>query len=395
MNNKPLIQTTPIFIPKIYDKTIKEMGISFPALLMESPHVDWHQGVRDEAAKLTNLLIIDPVTSHLLYPNARKKVSYKKLPYPADINSEELFSSQVDRLEKVIKPSINDQISKGASIIIAPYFFAVDTDDFKFNLNLTFLSETITYLEKNNIDTPIFANIALGKEALHRSAVLKYIIDLYKDKKELLSGYFICINDFNAEKADLDQLNGISFLVFNLSDGNDVFVKYAGGFGEVLCAIGASGFTSGLDGGEIFSVKNFEKRTKGFGRIGSWTYVSEIFDHVNDTELKKIGYICNCPYCRGGLPLRKKEKKLHYLFKKMEAMKAQEHLTRSEKIDYMSKKIQDAIKQVEFFKEKYAVPLSSYYLQNWLKVLENAKNWKHEKVEDTEELNKLLEELRS
>ena len=178
-------------------------------------------------------------------------------------------------------------------------------------------------------------------------------------------------------------------------DGKNVFVKYVGGFGEILCAVGASGFSSGLDGGEIFSVKNFEKRTKGFGRIGGWTYVSEIFDHVNDTELNKIGYTCTCPYCKGGLPLRKKDKKLHYLFKKIEAIKAQEKLTRVEKIDYMTKKIHYAIKQIEFYKEKYAVNLSSYYLQNWLKILKNAKNWKHEEAEDNEKLNKLLENLRS
>lgn len=392
--NKTVFKTTPIFIPRVMDTTIAGLGIIFPALLMDSHHIEWHHGVVKEISKLTDLFIVDPVTIHLLYPDARKKKSFEKLPYPKDIQPEALYSNATDRLEKVIKPAVNDQITKGGALIIAPSFFAEDTDDVKFPLNLTLLSETIRYIEQQKIDKPIFANICIGKGALHRNTVVNYIVNLYRDDfKEKIAGYCLSVSDFDAEKADLDQLIGISSLVFKLSNESNVFVKYMGGFGEALCAIGASGFSSSLDGGEIFSVKNFEQRTKGFGRKGGWTYVNEIFDHVNDTELRKIGYTCNCPHCGGSLPASKKDKKLHFLYQKMEATKALQSLTREQKIDLMITKLEKAIITVVSYRRQYAVGLSQNYLQNWLAVLKDAKNWEHETDQDPKELNQLLEQL--
>jgi len=393
-NNKTLFKSLPIFVPRVMDTTISDLGITFPALIIDSHHIEWRRGVVDKISKLTNLLIVDPVTVHLLFPAARKKKNFMKLPYPKNIKPETLYSSAKDRLEKVIKPAIDDQIKKGGDLIIAPSFFTEDTDDIKFPLNLTLLSETLRYIEQQKIDKPIFANIYIGKGALRRNTVINYIVSLYRDDfKGKVDGYCLNVNDFDAEKADIDELIGISSLIFKLSNGNNVFVKYVGGFGEVLCAIGASGFSSSLDGGEIFSVNNFEQRTKGFGRKGSWTYVAEIFDHINDTELKKIGYTCNCPYCKGSLPATKKDKKLHFLYQKIKAMKSLESLTREQKIELMITKLEKAIAMVISYRRQYAVGLSQNYLQNWLAVLKDAKTWEYETEQDAEELNQLLKQF--
>src|SRR3989344_4606557 len=394
-NTKSLFKTLPIFVPRVMDTTISDLGTKFPALLMDSHHIEWRKGVEGKIAGLTDVFIVDPVTVHLLYPDARKKKNFAKLPYPADIKPEDLYSNAADRLEKVIKPAINDQQSKNGSVIIAPSFYAEDTDDVKFPVNLSLLSETLRYLEQEHIDKPIFANICIGKTALHRNSVISYMANLFRDEfKEKLAGYIISVNDFDAEKADLDQLLGIAALVFKLSNGNEVFVKHMGGFGEVLCAIGASGFSSSLDGGEIFSVKNFEQRTNGFGRKGGWTYVSEIFDHVNDTELKKIGYTCSCPHCGGSLPASQKDKKLHYLHQRLEVMKSLQPLNRAQRIDFVITKLEKAISLVVSYRRQYAVSLSPIYLQNWLATLKDAKDWVHETDQDPEELNQLLEDLK-
>lgn len=267
-NKRSLFKTLPIFVPRVMDTTVSDLGTKFSALLMDSHHIEWHSGVVGKIIGLADVFIVDPVTVHLLYPDARKKKNFAKLPYPTDIKPEDLYSNVADRLEKVIKPAIKDQQSKNGSVIIAPSFYAEDTDDVKFPVNLSLLSETLRYLEQENIDKPTYANICIGKGALHRNSVISFMSNLYRDEfKEKLAGYMISVNDFDAEKADLDQLLGLSTLVFKLSNGNDVFVKHMGGFGEVLCAIGASGFSSSLDGGEIFSVKNFEQRTNGFGEL--------------------------------------------------------------------------------------------------------------------------------
>jgi hypothetical protein len=395
-NNKSLFNTLPIFIPRVMDTTLSEFGAKLPALLMDSHHIGWRKGVVKTIVGLSDVFIVDPVTVHLLYPDARKRKNFMKLPYPSDIEPEVLYSNATDRLEKVIKPAVNDQLSKDGGIIIAPYFYAEDTDDSKFSLNLTLLSETIRYLEQQQVDKPIFANICIGEGALYRNAVINYMVNLYRDEfKEKLSGYMVSINDFDAEKADLNQLLGLSALVFKLSNGNDVFIKHMGGFGEVLCAIGASGFSSSLDGGEIFSVKNFEQRTYGFGRKGGWTYVSEIFDHVNDTELGRIGYTCSCPHCGGSLPSSKKDKKLHYLHQRFEAMKSLQPLNREQRIDFTIARLNQAISTVVSYQRQYAVSLSSNYLKNWLAVLKDAKSWEYENDQDPQELSQLLEDLKN
>lgn len=76
-------------------------------------------------------------------------------------------------------------------------------------------------------------------------------------------------------------------------------------------------------------------------------------------------------------------------------MKNQENHTREERIDLMSDKITIAIEKVNYYKDKFAVNLNSKFLQNWLKVLEKSKSWEYEIAEDTEELEKLLDELKS
>lgn len=394
--NKDLFKQLPIFIPRVMDTTIIDLGFTFPAVLMDSHHIEWHKSVVGKITRVTDLLIVDPVTVHLLYPDARKQKNYGKLPYPKDIEPETLYSNATDRLEKIIKPAVNDQLSKNGGVIIAPSFYAEDTDDVKFPLNLTLLSETIRHLEQNKIDKPIFANICIGKGALHRNTVINYIVNLYRDEfKDKVTGYIVSVNDFDAEKADLDQLLGLSALVFKLSNGNNVFVKYLGGFGEVLSTIGASGFCSSLDGGEIFSVKNFEQRINGFGRKGGWTYVGEIFDHVNDTELKKVGYSCSCPHCGGSLPSSKKDKKLHYLYQRLEAMKVLQPLGREKRIEFMIAKLEKAIATVVSYRRRFAISLSPIYLQNWLATIKDAKGWEYEVDQDQKELNKLLEEFKN
>ena len=394
-SNNSIFSSQPIFIPRVMDSSLSELGVRFPALLMDSNHIEWRKGIVDEVASLTDLFIVDPVTVHLLYPAARRKKNFAKLPYPDDINPENLYSNATDRLEKVIKPAVEDQTSKNSSVLIAPSFYAEDTDDVKFTLNLSLLSETIRHLTQQNIDKPLFANICIGKNALNRNAVINYIVNLYRDEfNERLAGYFVSVNNFDAEKVDIGHLLGFASLVYKLSNENDVFVKHMGGFGEVLCAIGASGFSSSLDGGEVFSVENFEQRTSGFGRHG-WTYVGEIFDHVNDTELRRIGYTCSCPHCAGSIPSSKRDKKLHFLHQRLEAMGALRGLSREQQIDLMTSKLEAAISRVVSYRREFTVSLSPNYLQNWLATLQDARGWEYETDQDPQELNQLLEELDS
>jgi len=273
----------PSFIPKVTDLTAFEGDFELSAVLMDLPHTKWRPVVAKKAVEEGVPLIVDPATVHLLYPAARDKKNFQKLSYGQDIVPEDLYSSSDERLNRVIIPAVTSQVDAGASVIVAPAFYSEDTEDIKFTLSLTLLSETLRYLDGQAIKMPTFASINLGKGVLLRPTVRHFVVDMYGgDFKDKIDGYFITINDLDDRKSDFDHLVGLADLVFQLSKDKHVFIKNVGGFGEVLSAIGCSGFSSGLGAGEMFSVKNLEARSRGFGRGGGWTYVPEIFDYAND-----------------------------------------------------------------------------------------------------------------
>ncbi len=383
-----------LFVPRIDDLTAVEAGMPLPAIIIDLPHTMWRPVVVEKTVEAGLPLIIDPVAFQLLYTGAKNKKNFKKLGYGQDVTPEELYSDAHARLEKIIKPAITAQVGAGTAIIVAPAFYSEDTDDIKFALNLTLLSETLRYLSENSIQLPVFASINLGRGVLLRPAVRNYIVDMYGgDFKDKIAGYFLTINDLDARKADQDHLIGLADLVFQLSKDKCIITKHVGAFGEALSAIGCSGFSSGLAEGESFSVKNLEDRKKGFGRTGSWTYVPEIFDYANDVELKKIGYKCGCKYCRGGIPEDAKSKKLHFLERRLAIMEALRPLDRVARIRLMKTKLQDAVKLVGQYVRDFGSPFKTDHLLRWITVLETAESWEHLTEDDETKLNALLNEI--
>ena len=71
------------------------------------------------------------------------------------------------------------------------------------------------------------------------------------------------IDQFDNKKASDEALHGLAHLVFQLlKNKKDVFVLKIGAFGEILSAIGASGFSGGLARGESFYEEGFRKKSK-------------------------------------------------------------------------------------------------------------------------------------
>lgn len=387
----------PIFIPKITDLAVFEEGFNLPAVLMDLHHTKWRPKVAEKVLESGMTFIVDPVTVRLLYPDAQDKKSFQELPYGDDIEPEDLYSNADDRLRKVIIPAVSSQLEVGSSIVIAPSFYSEDTNDTKFAVNLTLLSETVRYLENQSIDKPLYASIGIGRGVLLRPSVRNYVVDEYSNDliKSRLAGYFVSVNDLDARKADIDLLLGFADLIFQLSKDKCVFVRHIGGFGEVLSAIGASGFSSGLAEGETFSIKNLESRPKGFGRGGGWTYVPEIFDYANDIELKKINYQCICGFCNGSFPKKAREKKLHFLKRRIDVIKALVPLDREERIQSVKKRLEEATKLVGNYIKQYGSPFKLEHLHKWITVLDAVKNWVHISEDDEGELSALLNELDS
>ena len=393
MENEVKLPRSPFFIPKVMDKNLSSLPFDFPAILVDTNIINWRPKLVSKLSQLTGFFIVNPATHCLMYKESQDKNNFKKIGYPP-IEPERVYGDKSFRKEELIKRCLDDQISKQSTILIAPYFYAEDTDDTKFSLNLTLLAESIQYIQENSIDKPLFAMIHIGNTVVKRPAIVNHIIDRYNDDfVNSLAGYFVNINDLDCEKADLEVLVGLSNFIFRLSEKKPVFVKRIGAFGEILCSIGAYGYSSGLGISESSSIRTLqqseeERKRKFIKRI----YIPEIFDYINDEEAKGIGYRCNCPVCKNSLITSEKDKKLHILYSKLNAMKVLGQLDRENRISYMMERLTKAQDMVNSCRGKYGLLYKTNHLPKWMDVLRVSKGWRYSREED-EELADILGEI--
>jgi len=392
---KNIFKNKPIFIPKSLDSKLADLGMQFPAILMDGHNIEWRPGVLKAIRPVADVFIVNPVTHRMLFKDAKEKSSFKKLPYPKNINAEKLYSDPEFRMEKIIKASVEYQIKRGASLVIAPYLFAEDTDDTKFVLNLTMLSETIKYLKDNKINLPLFAMIHIGSRAFTKTIIINSIIDRYREGfEDNIQGFIITVDELDDRKASEESLSGLAYMAFQLSKGHDVLVNSIGGFGEILSVLGCCGFISGLGTGETTSVKILQDTPRKIkGRSHEWTYIPEIFDYAHDSEVKKIGYKCSCSACNGAVPVDIPSKMRHFLFRKIEIMSALRNMNSRDRINFMKERIDKAHETVRFYKRKHQSPFKSNHLVVWKNILEEAKHWTYDESDDR--LDDLLKDLES
>lgn len=380
----------PIYIPKVQDSNITRWGLHLPAVCVNAfTLLAWRQ-VTVGVSKNADAFIVDPVTDRMLSGHAKDKKNFRKLNYP-DVEPEQIYSDAGIR-SSLIKQTIANQ--EKATLLIAPYFFAEDTDDTKFSINLTLLSETIQYLIQKKDERPLFAMICIGNSVLTRPNVLNHIIDRYNDDfSSYIQGFFLSVNDLNGRNArDENRLLGLAHFIYRLSEYKPVIIKRMDALGEVLCAIGAAGYSSGLAASETYSVKSQESsKRRALRRI----YSPEVFDYLNDEEAKKIDYECHRESNPSGThPESHQTKTQHYLHHRLDRMKAMQHLTREQRIDYMLREISKAKKVAAKWSDEFGIPPKFLHAPRWATILERAKHWMPSRQND-EELAHLLEELES
>lgn len=382
----------PIFIPNLQDLTTDEPDLRYLAILADATHINWRPKTFKKLKAKTDLFIVDPSTDKLMFKDAKAKINFKKLKYP-EVEPEILYSDADFRTKKIVYPAIEDQIKKGADVLIVPYLFFEDTDDIKFTLNLSMISDSIQYIREKKIEKPIFAMIKVGKTILTRPTIIDYIVSRYKeDFSKELSGFLVTINDFDSKREDLDTLLGFAIFISKLSEESIVFIVKINDFGFVLSAIGAAGFSSGMAGGELFSAKNLQDNPKGWNSKIKKTYVPELFDYVNDNLLKKMGYKCHCPICGGNIPQSQSLKKKHFLYSKINFSDSLSSLSRDKQAYFLKNKLRDAIKYGIDLSKRYKADIKISHLSNWERVLNFSASWE-KNSENDKELDLILEEL--
>ncbi len=276
----------PTFIPKLLDKAVVNSSLDYSHIMVDAHYLFYREDVFQETKKKYPNVIIDPVTHCLQFQGWYEKPSFQQLPYSSVTDIQKVLSDPTYRLNSLVVPCIDFQANSGSAFVISPYLCTDDINSALFTNNLTMLGETLYILRGRKNPPKVFATICIGANILRDRKLTNYIIDSYKDDSiyNEIAGYFILVTDFDDRQADEEQLLGLADIVYQLSQDKDVIVNHMGSFGDILNAIGASGFISSPGGGETFSLKQMQQgKTKVRGRKhDQWRYVPELFDYINE-----------------------------------------------------------------------------------------------------------------
>lgn len=384
----------PVFIPRLMNGKILDWDIHTMYTSIDLSHLKWCPGILEPIRNATEKLIVDPVTHKAFFADSKGKASFKKIGYP-DIEPEILYSEKTLRHE-FIKISINQQITAGASALIAPYMFSPDTDDTKFSINLTLLSETILYLEEQKIELPLFAKLYVGLPALTRQPVINHIYSRYcDDYSDKIEGIIISIDEFDGKKADTQHLLGYANLVHLIQSKICVICIPIGNFGEVLLALGAKSFGSSINIGESVSAKLLQEGSGGNGNTHNRIYIPEIMGYLNYEEAKLIEYksaIVGCDIDFSVTNPDSENKSKHYLLSKLEEAESLRGMTREQKINFVIERITKAKNLFKNYINVHGWKSNVQHLDKWIFVLQQAQSWS-DPSSDEQELEDLLKEL--
>lgn len=393
------IFTEPTFIPKLLDKTALDSGLEFSHVLIDAHYFFYRPVMFQEAKAKYENLIIDPVTYSLQFPGWYEKPSFKKLPYSSVTDIQKVLSDPTYRLNSLIVPCIDFQTEVGADFVISPYFCTDDVNSALFTNNSTMLGETLYIMKGRENHPKVFAPICIGANTLRDRKLTNYIIDFYKDDSiySEIAGYYILVPDFDDRQADEEQLLGLADITYQLSQDKDVIVNHLGSFGDVLNAIGASGFSSSPGGGETFSLKQMQQgNTEARGREhDKWRFVPELFDYINEDELvpERINYQCECYGCTNVDEFSSiyHARKIHFLIKRMELVGEMRGKTRENRISLMTAKLESGIRNAQDYIARFGSDIKIAHLIKWKKILEVSRGWNYQ--QDDQELEKILQEL--
>ena len=391
-----------IFIPKLSQNEANFVeGKKIPSVIMDAYIVASYKNPYEEIKKSVDLFIIEPNTNYFTGDYCKQKKSFEKLSTTPEnpYKIEDLLTNESIRKYDFVLKNIEYQIEKEAGLIILPYLYSDSIDDTKFGLNLTMVSDGLKLIEEKKIKLPVYAMINIGNGILTDYQKLNYLIDRYsQDFDGKIDGYFVMMNQFNGRKASEEELLGLAHLSFYLSNRKNLYLLKIDDFGELLCCIGVSGYSSSLGGGETFNAEGLFKKMFGKGRNhNEITYVAELFNYLNDEELKKIGYKCHCSVCKdNGMPNGFNETKSHFLERKLERMKEIDAVSDDKKIDFALFKIEEAIRLASKYNSENALSIKTDFLIRWKNVLERAKNWSIGDTKQEEiDLDKLIEEAKN
>lgn len=302
------------FIPKFKDKSLIDSNIN--EFFVDADVVFRNHKAFDELVKKVPNYTINPITNRLPY-NSNGTIEKLSFYFPKS-DFQQILNDSSFRLHKLITPSIDFLIEKGSKNIIPPYFYVTDVTSLTFNVNIENITNVVKYREQMKASFPITPVIHISSNLLTDENALRYIVSVYLSDEisENIDSIYLIIDNFNPDKSESHLIEGYLKLVSMLEPAG-LHILFINTFGYIPLLLGAKTMISGLGSNEGLNVENWQIDTSDSdgprGRPAKFTYVPEIFAYIDEIELQKMNYKCNCDYCKDALPKTAQDKKKHFL----------------------------------------------------------------------------------
>ena len=300
----------------------------------------------------------DPATNRLVYTSFSKTRGVMELPYSSGsevtpIQKKDFHS--ISQVQEYVKKVLDFQNENGVTEFAAPFFFAKNSDDEWFNINLKLLKESLVYRDEHFPNIPVWAGICMNIENWHNEEEKTNILNSYV--KTNPDGYFV-YGDPIGNQSNLTQLYHYTDLLrkLQLNSSSPVVACRVNGLGLVLLSLGIAGISSGIGSLDSFRESILSDTQEGYSAdpryyipalMSMVTLKKRVTTKLIDIAKSSVGeeLKCNCAYCagieQGTISLQ--NMKLHFMKKRKEEVEEIVALRPEDRLEYIESKVEKAI----------------------------------------------------
>lgn len=322
----------------------------------------------------------DPATNRLTYTAFSKTAGVQELPYSSGsevtpIQKKDFHS--ISQVQSYVKKVIDYQIDNGITELAAPFFFAKNSTDDWFNINLKLLKESIDYRDQYHKSLPLWAGICMNVDNWHdddeKNKILNYYVKTNPD------GFFV-YGDPICGQSNLTQLFHYTDLLKKLqaSSSTPVVACRVNGLGLILLSLGISGISSGIASLDNFREAILSDTQEGYAADPRY-YISELLSMISlkkkvttkltDIAKSSVGAAlqCHCDYCNGltSGQLTQRNLKLHFLLRRKQEIEEIKSVNEPERLSFIETKIDKALEYAKTLSKEGIEVADLSHLKTW------------------------------
>lgn len=300
----------------------------------------------------------DPATDRMAYSSFSKTKGVIDLPYSSGSPVKPTVVKDfvlIVQIQEFVKKVLDYQSNHGVNELCAPFFFARNTSDPWYEINIKLAREAVAYRNEQFKDKPIWVGLCMNVDGWYDESEKKRILN---DYVRIEADGYITYGDPIGKSSNLTQMYHYSDLLLTLqsSSGAPVVASRVNGLGLVLVAFGLSGTSSGAASLDSFREEILSDTQEGYTNDPRY-YIPELMSMVSlpkksDAKIKDIKRTsigkdleCSCTYCNSlnAGTVVPSDVKLHHLFRKKQELDEMSGLNSDQKIELITNKINTAI----------------------------------------------------